>query len=269
VHGLARHPGAARLTGTMHQADITDRAVVDKVMAAVDPVVVIHTAALASVNACEANADMAVAVNVHGAEHVARAARGRRLIFISTDSAFDGTRGSYTEDDVPTPLHVYARTKMEAERRVLALHADALAVRTSFYGWNVLPRESLSEWILNLLHAGQTVQGFTDVRFSPLLNDQLARLLLRLAALPARGVLNVGSRDGISKWDFACRLATAFGYATEGIVRGSIDDAKLAPARPKDVTLDVTRATTLLGRALPSVDDGIAELRATMAKAVA
>ena len=263
VHGLARHPEAAVLTCALHRADITDAAAVQKVMDLVDPDLVIHAAAIASVNACEADVAAAVAVNVAGTANVTEAAGSRRLVFISTDSVFDGRRGHYTERDAPAPIHVYARTKLDAEQQLLDARPDALAIRTSFYGWNVLPRESLSEWILNLLKARRSVQGFTDVRFSPLLNDQLARLLYALAGTPARGVLHVGSRDGISKWDFARRLATVFGHEPDDVVPLSVDAADLRPSRPKDVTLDVSRAAAVLGERLPSVDEGIEELRAT------
>ena len=44
--------------------------------------------------------------------------KGIRLIHISTDAVFDGKMGDYTEEDIPNPLSVYARTKLEGEQLV-------------------------------------------------------------------------------------------------------------------------------------------------------
>ena len=57
-------------------------------------------------------------VNVEGSAAVAEAARGLRLVHLSSDIVFDGTRGRYREEDAPAPVNAYGRSKAEAERLV-------------------------------------------------------------------------------------------------------------------------------------------------------
>ena len=64
-------------------------------------------------------------VNVDGSAAVAEAARGVRLVHLSSDLVFDGSRGRYREEDEPAPVNSYGRSKAEAERRVAALHPEA------------------------------------------------------------------------------------------------------------------------------------------------
>ena len=105
------------------------------------PDAVVLLAALSDIDRCEAEPRLASRVNVEGALNVARAcaAAGVRLLFTSSGAVFDGAREGYSEDDAPTPVSVYGKTKAEAERKV-AMHAPgALIVRfglvLGFVGW--------------------------------------------------------------------------------------------------------------------------------------
>ena len=102
------------------------------------PDVVIHAAAYTDVDKAEQERDLVYAVNVEGTESVARAAAAcrARLFYISTDYVFDGHKQApYCETDTPNPINVYGRSKLEGERRALALCPDTLVVRTArLYG---------------------------------------------------------------------------------------------------------------------------------------
>lgn len=262
--GLARHPEAAPLPCQTQAVDLVDEASVARILETIVPDVVIHLAALTSVDLCETDPATAATVNVEGTRNLLRAL-GRhtcRFILISTDSVFDGTRGDYAEDDPAVPLNVYGRTKLEAEEAVLVARSDALVVRTVFYGWNILPKESLAEWLLNRLRAGREVPGFLDVRFSPLLTNHLARLLLDLVPTSATGLLHVASSEGCSKYEFARRLATTFGFSPSRVVPTTSETIRLVAPRPKNITLAVERARAILGRPLPGVTEGLCEFLA-------
>ena len=70
---------------------------------------------------------------------------GSKLIHISTDHLYDGTKDIYTEDDLVSPLNVYGKTKAQAENEVLSINPKALIVRTNFYGWGLSYRKSFSD----------------------------------------------------------------------------------------------------------------------------
>jgi dTDP-4-dehydrorhamnose reductase len=220
---------------------------------------------VAAALACEADPSAAFAVNVEGTRHLLRALEGRacHFIFVSTDSVFDGTRGDYEESDPALPLHVYGRTKLEAEHLVLSLREDGLVVRTVFYGWNVLPKASLAEWILGNLRAGKAVPGFRDRRFSPILTDHLAALLLDLAPARVAGLLHVAGSESCSKYEFARRLARAFDFPDHLVLPTDADAVPQRPPRPRDTTLSVARAAAILRRQLPDVEEGLSRFKMT------
>jgi dTDP-4-dehydrorhamnose reductase len=118
------------------QLDVTQAGAVRVAMTAFRPSVVIHAAAYTAVDAAEANADRARAVNAEGTAHVAEAARevGARLVHLSTDFVFDGTQGRpYAPGDEARPLGVYGRTKLDGERAATRiLDRQALIVRTAW-----------------------------------------------------------------------------------------------------------------------------------------
>jgi len=125
------HPVSLPGTTTM-SLDTTDLQAVGGLMRALRPDVVVHTVALTDVEQCEANPDLAHRLNELAAQHVARksAGLGARLVHISTDHLFDGTRPWTTETDPPSPVNTYAKTKWLGEQAVLEACPDALIIRT-------------------------------------------------------------------------------------------------------------------------------------------
>ena len=254
-----RHPDAESVS-----LDLRDADAVRDVVARVRPDVVVHTAALTNVDACEDDPETAHAVNAHAPGVLATAAAevGARMVHVSTDAVFDGARGGYVESDPTNPVNVYARTKLDGERAVLAASPDHLVVRTTLFGWNAQPKDSLAEWALGRLDAGERVPGFTDAVFAPLEASTLGGLLLDLAGLGASGVLHLGSADAVSKYEFARAVAQVFGHDADLVDPVVMADVPFRAPRPARTALDASRAAGLLGRPLPSTRDGVERMRA-------
>jgi dTDP-4-dehydrorhamnose reductase len=235
----------------------------ERALARVQPDVVVHTAGLANVDACEADPAKAHALNVEMAQNVARSAlsAGARLVHISTDHLFDGTSPLRVESDTPAPMNVYARTKLLAEQVVLETCPDALVVRTNFYGWGFPHRPSFTDWILDSLAKRETLTMFTDVFYTPILINDFVDNLMQLIALDAGGVLHVSGGERLSKHAFALQLAGAFGLPADTITEASIDKHDLRAPRPKDMSLDCSKVEALLQRDMPKVLDGLMRLR--------
>jgi dTDP-4-dehydrorhamnose reductase len=229
------------------------------------PDIIVHTVGMSSVDGCESDPGLAQELNVDAAEVVARVAHavGARLVHVSTDHLFDGERAYRREDEPLAPMNVYAKTKAEAETVVLREHPEALVVRTNFYGWGTSVRMSFSDWILRALDAGEPLTMFTDVYFSPLFVDDLTDAALALLDRGVRGVVNVAGGERLSKHEFALRTAEVFDLPASKVRATSVDEAALRAARPKDMSLDVTRAVAALGRPMPSARDGLRRLRGT------
>ncbi len=222
------------------------------------PDVVIHCASLTDVDACEVDPVSAHALNVNGTRHVAAAASevGAKLIYISTDSVYAGIEGNYAETAAAAPRNVYGRTKLEGESE--ALHVPgALVLRTNIFGWNIINKTSIGEWVLQHLQNGKSIKGFDDVIFSTIYTYELARVIELAIRCDLSGIFNCCAKDACSKFEFAKKVALAFGFGTDSISADSIDASNLEAARGKKLNMDATLLESRLDYRLPTVDQSV------------
>ena len=264
-HAIA-HPGMRAVC-----AELGSLAAARALLADVKPDVVINCAAFTNVDGCEADPETARLLNVELPANLGAAcsAAGVRVAHISTDSVFDGSTGSYSEDDVPAPVNVYAQTKLDGERALLAALPDALVLRTNFVGRSPEGRTGLADWLRGRFEAGERISGFTDVIFGPLLATDLARVSLELLDRNLSGIYHVTARDAISKYEFACRLGTALGADTSLVDAASLANAALTAPRPLNTSLSPMKVEAALGRPMSSVDSAIAGYAALVNSPVA
>lgn len=237
-------------------ADLAEQSSLIDVIAERRPDVVVHAAALASHEECEADPRLAERINADATGALAEAAAeaGSRFVLISTDAVFDGSRGHYTEQDEPNPTSVYGRTKLLGER-LAARDPGALIIRTNFFGWSPSGRRSILEFFVNELSAGRRVRGFTDFTTTSAYVQVLADTIWRLVDLDASGPIHVTSSDALTKYDFGVAVSDAFGLDASLIEPATAD---VQPPRGRDISLDVTRVQALLGVPLPTQREGIA-----------
>jgi dTDP-4-dehydrorhamnose reductase len=241
------------------RGDLLDPGAVQRLLVQTQPDWVIHCAALADLDACEADPARASQLNSEIprqlAEHVARG--GARLLHVSTDAVFDGLQGNYREEDRPNPLGVYARSKLEGEQAVARADPSAIIARVNLFGFSLGGRRSLGEFFLNNLKSGRRVLGFTDVFFCPLLANDLALIFLRMLELQLSGLYHVVSSDCITKYEFGVRLAHRFELDEDLIQPASWKQSSLKAARSPVLTLSTGKLAQALGKQLP---DQTAEL---------
>lgn len=225
-----------------------------------DPSVVLHCAALADVDLCEGDPELAWQQNVENTERVTRFATdvGAKMVHISTDAIFSGQDGMYRRSDPANPVNVYGETKLQAEKIVRGVADDHLIIRTNFFGANVTRGQSLAEWMIARLQRGSDVPAFEDVYFSPIYTGDLAEILVEISKSNATGTYHVCGPERVSKHEFANLLADEFGLDNKLIKRSSIRDADLTAERGRDLSLSVKETARALGLTLPSVEQGIA-----------
>jgi len=193
--------------------DITDVNSVQRVLVQHQPDVVIHTAAMTNVDACETHHEEAWAINVSGTEHVAQTCRdlGARLVNLSSEYVYDGTAGPYTETDPVNPLGWYAKTKWESEERVRSIVENAVIGRTTIIiGQAPHVRPNFVLWLVNQLRSGQMANIVVDQIGSPTLAENLAEMVLALALSDARGVYHTAGDTVIGRYDYACLICDVF-----------------------------------------------------------
>jgi dTDP-4-dehydrorhamnose reductase len=247
---------------TVIQTDLLAPGAVERLLESTQPEWVIHCAALANLEACEAEPLLAQKTNTELprilAKHVARS--GARMVHISTDSVFDGLRGDYSEEDIPTPAGVYSRTKLEGERAVMQAYPGAIIARVVFYGWSLYGRRSLAEFFFYNLSQGKAVNGFMDVFFCPLLVNHLAKIILRMLELQLSGLYHVVGPEPLSKYDFGIRLAQRFKLDSQLIKPVSFTQSDFAAMRAPNLTLRSGKLVQALGQPIPNVSTGLDEL---------
>jgi dTDP-4-dehydrorhamnose reductase len=194
---------------------------------------IILAAACTDVDGCETNRELAFDVNCRGAVNVARAAKkqGARLLFLSTDYVFDGTKTTpYAADDPRSPKSVYGQSKAEAELQLAEILPDCCIVRTSWLfgpGGKCFPGT-----ILKLAETRLELEVVGDQRGSPTYSIDLARAIIQLCRQGASGIVHITNRGECSWYEFAREIIAEAGLKT--VVRETTSDKFVRPAkRPK------------------------------------
>jgi dTDP-4-dehydrorhamnose reductase len=246
----------------MVQADLLQPDQVTRILDEAQPDWVVNCAALADLDTCEQQPQLAQQLNAElpGRLATETAKRGLRFLHVSTDAVYDGSKGDYREEDAPAPISVYGRTKRLGELAVRGANLKGLIVRSNFFGWSVSGERSLAEFFYNNLSAGTSVSGFTYRLFCPLFVNDLAAIILELLDKDLNGHYHVVSSDHISKYDFGVAIANRFGLDTDLIKPASAASSSGAAPRSPNLTLNTAKVTKALGRRMPTVAVGIGRL---------
>lgn len=185
-------------------ADITDLAQVQSLLARTRPDSIVLAAAYTDVDGSERNPELAFSINAKGAENVSRAAKeqGARLLFISTDYLFDGqSTRPYEPDDTIAPLNVYGQSKAEGEKAIQQFHGNWCIVRTSWlFGAS---GSCFPEKILRASETRSELAVVNDQVGSPTFTRDLASTIRDLVRMEARGTINVTNEGSCSWFEFA------------------------------------------------------------------
>jgi dTDP-4-dehydrorhamnose reductase len=228
----------------------------------IKPDLIVHTAGITSVENCEKNPRAAQIVNTDLASNISRVCSelNVRLVHISTDHLFSGDHSMASENTLLSPLNIYAATKAEAEVRVLKNSPHALVIRTNFYGWGPSYRPSFSDYIIDTLREGKELTLFEDVFYTPILAEKLIQNIHELLKIDASGVFNIVGDERVSKYQFGIAIAKYFDLDTNLIKKGKIKDKSTLVKRPFDMSLSNSKACTLIGHKLGSIDQHICRL---------
>lgn len=241
--------------------DITDRETTLR-LEHTQPDLILHCAALANIAQCEANPEEAHRINVAGTKNIVALAKntGAKLVYISTDSVFDGEKGNYTEADIPLPKTVYGKTKLEGENHCMEANRGCLVARINVFGKSHCTSAlSFAESILDKLKKGERFQGFADAIFTPLYLPYLLETIIDLVAKPAEGIFHITGCEALSKYEFAKKVARVFHFDERLIQKSSIQNISQKISYPKNTSLDNSKMLKLLNKKLPSLDQMLME----------
>jgi dTDP-4-dehydrorhamnose reductase len=236
-------------------ADLTNAVQASAALRKASPEVIINLAALTNVDECERNPHQAYLNNVRIVENLARwmkeEGKSSHLIQISSDQVYDGT-GPHRECEV-TLVNYYGFSKYAGE--LAAASVSSTILRTNFFGRSECTgRISISDWLAAALTGGKYITVFEDVRFSPLSLTRLAQLVEIVVVKRQIGCFNLGSKDGMSKADFAFAVAAALELPISTMHRGQSNDSAGRARRPTDMCMDSSRFEAVFGVELPALN---------------
>jgi dTDP-4-dehydrorhamnose reductase len=235
---------AGRLFGVeLQPVDLADPDQMATAFRRAAPTVVIHAAAIAAIAECRRDPLRAERVNAAATTLLAELTEQARarLLLVSTDLVFDGEKGWYREQDLPSPLSVYARTKAAAEAPVLALPSGIVLRMSLLFGPSIVGRPYFFDAQVTALREGRPITLFSDEWRTPLSLATAARALLGVVRSDFHGLLHLGGPERMSRLEMGQRLAVHLGADGRGIVAAVRDSVPAAEPRPRDTSLDCSR----------------------------
>jgi dTDP-4-dehydrorhamnose reductase len=225
------------------------------------PDVVLHLAAMTSVDGCQVSPAGARMVNVEGTVSVARASQeaGAVLVSLSTDYVFDGEKeGPYDEEDEPKPLNVYGWSKLRAERAVGAVGGEWIVVRTS---WVFGAEGEFVRRSVERLAAGHEVRAIVDQVGTPTYVGHLAERLVPVIESGLRGVVHLAGSEPATWFEVLARAKSLGGFPGE-VVQQKADELDRPAPRPKNSALTSVVLEGTGVPPMPPLDEGIGEVLA-------
>ena len=226
----------------------------------VRPTAVIHTAALANIDYCQAHREEAHRVNTVLTQQIAQLSRryGAKMVYCSTDNIYDGVKGLYSETDAAVPVNWYGETKLRAEDAVLNVAHGVVARVSLVMGVPMLGAgNSFLSWMMARFKAGEVVETPDNEIRTPIDVVTVARALLELAGNTYEGTLQLAGNNRINRYAMVCQIAEQLGYS-HSLVR--VNDPTEIPGRadrPLDASLDNTKARALLQTPMLGVAEGV------------
>ena len=204
------------------------------------PAIVLHAGAMASPAECFRAPERARQINVEGTAALADAAAetGARLVLVSTDLVFDGEQGGYRETDRPSPLSIYGKTKLAAEKVALAHPRNIVARVSLLFGPTLVARPSFFDEQVAALRDRRMCQLFSDEWRTPLGLHTAARALAALSFSDFQGTIHVGGPERLSRLEMGLRLARFLGRDPSNLVSTTRNQGRSPEARPRDLALD-------------------------------
>ncbi|MBI5092745.1 MAG: SDR family oxidoreductase [Candidatus Hydrogenedentes bacterium] len=264
VHALSRGPALLEREGLYWYtlADPCDPARLRRLLQDIRPHAIVHTAAIADIDYCEAHRDLADKINVGLTQTLAELCveLGAKLVHCSTDNVFDGEHAPYREEDAPGPVNCYAETKVAAERIVLALPVPAVVARlAAVVGLPVLGAGNsfLSRMRASFEHGREVGVPPAEVR-TPVDVITLGQALLELAGDAHTGIFHLAGNDILNRYEMVRRIAARLGFSEGLVVPNDPTGIPGRASRPRDVSLDNAKARNHLKTPMRSLDDGLA-----------
>jgi len=242
---------ATDITSQDHKLDITNDEDIRNALLSARPDWVLNCAAYTNVDACEDHEADALLLNAEAPSRLARACKEHsvRLLHVSTDYVFDGTRETpYVEHDVPNPVNAYGRSKLEGEIAVTGQMDDFIIVRSQWlFG---LHGRNFVSTIIRAAQNTPVLRVVNDQYGSPTYTRDLASAMRQLVELDARGIYHVCNR-GTATWFELAKKSLELMELDNEVVPVTTAEFPRPAKRPSYAVLSMKKFTETTGKLMP------------------
>jgi len=225
----------------------------------IQPDSIIHLAALTNVDLCEKEKDLAMKINAKATEVLSKQAAKQKafFVYVSTDYVFDGEKGMKKETDLPNPINFYGKSKLEGEKSIMNLASSWCIARTSTPYGKHPKKKSFPLWVEEQLRENKEIKVIVDQFTSPTYVANLSRMLIEIAKRQIVGIIHVAGATRISRYEFAELVATKLNFNKKLLKPVNINEMKWTAKRPKDSSLDVSKAFSILNEKPFIIEQGL------------
>jgi dTDP-4-dehydrorhamnose reductase len=234
--------------GNPLQLDLTNQDKIIKTIQEIKPDSIIHLGAMTNVDLCETQQELASLINAKATEILAKQAAklDTFFVYVSTDYVFDGKKGKYDEDDSTNPLGHYGKSKLQGEETLNKLASGWCIARTST-PFGIHPnKKSFPIWIKENLEAKKETPVLVDQFTSPTYVPNLSKMLIEIAKRQISGIIHTAGASRISRYELAILVSEKLHLDKELLKPTQISKMTWNAPRPKDSSLDVSKASEIL-----------------------
>jgi len=243
--------------------DISKNEQTIKLFKKLHPKIVIHSAALANVDLCETNHELADSINVVGTQNIVEACNeiNSKIVYISTSFVFDGNKSEYFESDEINPTTYYGSTKQKSEEIIKNSGLDYLILRTDQpYCWT-------EEWqrmnsvirMLKTLGSSKKLNEIVDWYNNPTYVPNFVEVAKKLIDENEKGIFHLAGSDFINRYEWALIVAEIFGLDKKLIEPINSKVLEL-PAKRKNIKLNNEKILKKTGIKMDGIKEGIKKM---------
>ncbi len=251
-------------------ADLQNLDTFSRLMNKVQPDIIINLAAMTNVDACETQREEADKVNHLVVSQISKFLDNNPnsyLLQVSTDYVFDGERGNYSESDEPNAISWYGMTKLLGEQELLKCKSSNWCIaRTSTPFGIHNKKQSFPIFVIKSLRNNQEINILIDQVTSPTYADNLSNMLLEIVQKKITGIMHVSGSTQITRYDQALQIASKFNLNEKLVRPSSIKEMKWKARRPRDSSLNVAKACSILERKPIGFNEALSAFAKELAK---
>ena len=245
--------------GVPVKMDLLNHERISNVLSEKNPDIVIHLGAMTAVDLCETQQDNALKINSQATEILAKECSkiNSFMVYVSTDYVFNGNSGLYKENDATNPLGFYGKSKLLGEKSIQNFSSNWCIARTSTPFGLHPTKKSFPIWVIENLQKQKQIDVLTDQFTSPTYVPNLSRMLIEISERHLTGIIHVAGASKISRYEMASLVSDKLDLDEKLLREISINDIKWEAQRPKDSSLNVSKAISILNQKPQKIDHDV------------